>query len=247
MALIKNHKVTVIVGIIINLIFVAVKFFVSLESHVNLFFADAVDSFVDGFVIVLILVWLRFNLDGKLTFLSLDFLQFSQWSAIIVFRLVIVLDSVDDLVTPQPRTKAMLVIIVSGIVIAGSVLMAVLFVDEDDVVKFFIDDEEKRARKEQKRAALRAQGGGELKDKEKKKGCKILPIFAEAMDNLVSAIISLLIGLLMHFKVIPKWLYIIDDVSNILISAVMCFFAFRGLWNLSAQYQHKGYERLVNA
>lgn len=70
MALIKNPKVTVIVGIIINLIFVAVKFFASVVSHVNLFFADAVDSFVDGFVIFLILIWLRFNLDGKMTFLG---------------------------------------------------------------------------------------------------------------------------------------------------------------------------------
>lgn len=242
MALIKNPKVTVIVGIIINLIFVAVKFFASVVSHVNLFFADAVDSFVDGFVIFLILIWLRFNLDGKMTFLGLDFLQFSQWSAIIVFRLVIVLDSIDDLVQPQPRTQAMLVMIISAVVIAGSILLAILFVDEDDVVKFFIDEDEKKAKKEQKRAAEAASG-----KPKKKKGCKILPIFAEAMDNLVSAIVSLVIGLLMHFKVIPQWLYIIDDASNILISLVMCFFAIKGLWKLSAQYQHKGYERLVNA
>lgn len=79
-----NHRLTVILGVFINLAFVGIKFFfASLRSHVNLFFADAIDSFVDCYVIVLIVVWLRFNLNGKLTYLSVDFLQFSQWSSII--------------------------------------------------------------------------------------------------------------------------------------------------------------------
>jgi divalent metal cation (Fe/Co/Zn/Cd) transporter len=235
MALITNHRVTVILSLFINVLFIAAKFVAFLFSHVNLFFADAVDSFVDLYVVFLILVFLRFNLNGKLTLLSMDLLVFCQWSSIIVFRIVILLDGVDDILFPQPRLEALLVIIVSSVSVGGSLLLAVLFVDEDDVVKFFVDEEEKKAKKSQKN-----------KNKKKNKTCcRVLPMFAEAVDNLVTSVISLALGLLMYFGVLTEWIYLIDNVCNMLISLVMCVFASRGLWSLSDNYRHRSQEPLL--
>jgi len=106
-----------------------------------------------------------------------------------------------------------------------------LFADEDDVVKFFISAEEKNKKK-----MLKMDKG------DKKKKIKILPIFAEAIDNLVTTLIALVIGIMLHFKVLVDYLYIIDDVSNMVISAVMCIIACRGLWKLSNKYQNKSHE-----
>jgi Co/Zn/Cd efflux system component len=237
MPLITNHKITVVLGLLINLAFVALKFVVFLKSHVGLFFADAIDSFVDCFVIFLIVVFLRFNLNGKLSFLTKDFLECSQWSAVIVFRAVIVLDAIDDLLNPQPRVQPLLVIITSAVVLGGGILLAFLFVDEDDIVKFFIDEEEKLQRKLKKKSA------GAAKAKE---SCKIMPVFAEALDNLVTAAISLVLGIFMYFNLFTSYIYIIDDVSNLVVSAVMCVLACRGLWRLAGDYQHKSYDGLIS-
>ena len=65
MAIIEDPKLTITVGLIINLIFMIVKFFAFLYSHVNLFFTDAIDSFVDSFIIFLIFIFLDYNINDK--------------------------------------------------------------------------------------------------------------------------------------------------------------------------------------
>ena len=75
MALIKNHKATIIFGCLINLAFVVLKFVVFLYTHVGLFFADAIDSFVDFFVIFLVLFFLRFQLNGHVSLPTKTFLE----------------------------------------------------------------------------------------------------------------------------------------------------------------------------
>jgi len=235
MALIKNSKVTVVLGIVINLAFMILKFICFLYSHLNLFFADTIDSFVDCFVICLIPVFLRFNLNGKLTYLNMDMMFLSQWCVIIVFRIIIFLQQISDLIKPEARKDALLIIIVSCVVIFGGVLLALLFVDEDDVVKFFINDEDKAFRKQQK-----AKIG-----KVKKKGFKILPIFAEALDNLVTTLIALIIGVLLYCDVIVHYLYLIDDISNMVISVVMIIIAVKGLFELSNKYKDKSYYKVI--
>src|SRR3989338_1333258 len=230
MALIKDGKVCVIVGIVINIVFIILKFVVYLLSHLNLFFADAIDSFVDGFVIFLVLIFLRFDFEGKLTYLNMDIMLFSQWCAIIVFRVVIFLEQIGDLIAPDPRAEPLLLIIVSSIVLAGSIVIAILFVDEDDVIKCFIGGEEKRLMKLWK-----------TQNPKKPASCKLQPIFAEALDNLVTTLISLIIGILLYFEVLTDYLYLIDDISNMCISAVMCLIACRSLWQISLKYTNKSY------
>jgi len=210
---------------VINLAFMVLKFIIYLYSHLNLFFADTIDSFVDSFVIFLIIIFLRFNLNGTLTFLNMDMMIFSQWCTILVFRIIIFLEQISDLIKPEPREQPLLIIIISCIVIAGSIVIAILFVDEDDVVKFFISKEEKKLKKKLKRKR------GDVK--KEKKGCKILPIFAETIDNFVTTVISLVIGILLYFKVIENYLYLIDDISNMVISIVMLIIACRSLWKIS--------------
>jgi len=232
--LIKNSKVTVILGIIINLLFMVLKFVIFLFTHVNLFFADTIDSFVDCFVIFMIVIFLRFNLNGKLTYLNMDIMFFSQWCVIIVFRIIIFLEQISDLIKPESREQPLLIIIVSCIVIAGGILLALLFVDEDDVVKFFIGEEEKALYKQQKQKNSKSK-------KTKRKKFKILPIFAEALDNLVTTSIALLVGVLLYCNVIVDYLYLIDDISNMVISTVMFLIAAKGLWDLANKYKGKSY------
>ena len=234
MALIKSPSVTVVVGLVIHGLFFGAKFVAFLFSFLSLFFADAVDSFADGFVLLLLLVFLRFNLDGRLTLAAKEVLEASQWSAIVVFRVVLVLDAVNDLIKPAPRTHSLLVIIVAAVVLAGSLVLALLFVDEDDIVKSYIDPEELQRAK-----AVKTK-------KQKKRSCKVLPIFAEALDNLATSALTLLLGLFMYFRVAPDYLYIIDDGCNILVSLVMIFFAARGIWDISGRLQHASHQRLVN-
>jgi len=121
MALIKDHRVTVVLSLLLNLGFIVVKFVAFLYSHVNLFFADAIDSFVDFFVVFLVLFFLSFNFDAKLSLLSKDLLVSCQWSSVIVFRGVIILSSIDDIFFPQQRKEPMMVIIVSSIVLGGGI------------------------------------------------------------------------------------------------------------------------------
>lgn len=228
MALIKDARITVVIGLLINVLFFAAKFVAFLYSFVNLFFADAIDSFVDFFVILLVVVFLRFDFRGKLTLITKDFLEFAQWSVIIVFRVVIIMDSIQDLLFPQPRTQPLLVIIVSSITLGGGILLALLFVDEDDVVKFFLVEREK-------------------KEGKKKKGCKVLPMFAEALDNLLTSAITLVIGIIMHFNWM-SWdkVYIIDDASNLAVSLLMALFACRGIWVLTEKHRAQEKEPLLN-
>lgn len=58
MAIIEDPKLTITVGLIINLNFFALL----LYSHVNLFFTDARDSFVDSFIIF---IFLDYNINNK--------------------------------------------------------------------------------------------------------------------------------------------------------------------------------------
>ena len=232
MAIIKNHKATIVLGILINIAFLILKFVIFIYSHVNLFFADSIDSFADCFVIFIIVIFLRFNLNNKLTYLNMDIMLFSQWCSIIMFRIVIFLEQISDLVKPEVREQPLLIIIVSCIVIVGGLIIAMLFVDEDDVIKFFVNDTEKELKKRYKRQH------GVTK---KTKGFQILPIFAEALDNLVTTVIALIIGILLQYKIIVRYLYLIDDISNMLISIVMTVIACRGLWELSKKYNNKSY------
>lgn len=240
MPLIKNHKITVIAGISIQFLFVAAKFTAFIYSWVSLFFADAIDSFADAFLLVLLLTFLRFNLNNVLSLVVRDVLEASQWSAIIIFRVIVVMDCVNDLLFPVPRSHPLLVIIVASVVLVGSLVLAGLFVDEDDVVKFFLDPEEL----ERAKASKKKQGGG---GKNKKKGCcKILPLFAEALDNVATSALTLLVGLLMYFGVALDYLYIIDDGCNIILSIVMMIFAIRGLWNIAGHFAHDSFKPLLN-
>eukprot|EP01118_Nematostelium_gracile_P000919 TRINITY_DN10914_c0_g1_i2.p1 TRINITY_DN10914_c0_g1~~TRINITY_DN10914_c0_g1_i2.p1 ORF type:complete len:237 (+),score=31.67 TRINITY_DN10914_c0_g1_i2:87-797(+) len=234
MPLIKNAKATIICGIVINMAFMALKFVIFIYSHVNLFFADTIDSFVDTFVIFMVLIFLRFNLNGKLTYLTMDFMLFSQWNVVLIFRVIILLDQVSDLIKPEVREKPLLIIISSAVIIVGSIFVAILFVDEDDVIKCFISEEEKQRKKLEK-----------AKGKTKKKKW-ISPIFVEALDNLVSSSISLALGLLLYFNVIVDYIYLVDDVSNMVISVVIVMIACKELWKLSDKYKETGYNRLLN-
>jgi divalent metal cation (Fe/Co/Zn/Cd) transporter len=232
MAVIKNREATVVVGLVINVAFMALKLIVFMYSHVNLFFADAIDSFVDGFVIFLTVIFLHFNFDNKLTYLTVDIMRFCQWSVIIIFRVVIFMEQITDLIKPETRERPLLTIVVSCVVIGGSIVLAFLFVDEDDIIKFFISDEEKTLKRR-----LKVESGVA----KKKKGFKVLPMFAEALDNIVSTLIALLIGILQYCNVALDYLYLIDDISNMLISVLMCFLACRGLWQLSHAYKGKSH------
>lgn len=140
MALIKNGKVTIIAGLGINVVLLVLKFVVFLRTHVGLFFADAIDSYADSFVIMIIVIFLGFNLNNKLTFLNMDMVFFCQWSVILIFRIIILLDQISDLISPEVRQAPSLIIIVSCIVLGFGCLLLVLFVDEVDVVKFFISE-----------------------------------------------------------------------------------------------------------
>ncbi|CEO98501.1 Cation efflux family [Plasmodiophora brassicae] len=233
MALIKDGKTTVVVGLLINVALMAVKFALYLVSHVSLFFSDTVDSFVDMFVILLIIVFLRFKLEPKLTYLQMDMMLFSQWSAIIIFRIVIMLDQVSDILDPAPRVQPIAIITVSCIVIVLGIILAIMFVDEDNVIKFFITDQEKAERKSRKQLQQ-----GNVKNE---KPWIMTPIFAEALDNLATTTVSLIVGLLLYFDIVVDYLYIIDDVSNIVISAALLIVSCRSMWKLSEKYQGKSY------
>ena len=93
-----------------------------------------------------------------------------------------------------------------------------------------MDEEEKKAEKEKKR-----QMGGA---KRKKTRCRFLPMFAEALDNLVTSAIALALGVMMHFQVLTAWIYLVDNISNMVISLVMCILAFHGMWHISKKYRH---------
>ncbi|RLO04125.1 hypothetical protein DYB28_004393, partial [Aphanomyces astaci] len=135
MAVIKSGRATVVAGITINTLLVVLKMGMFLTSNVNAMFADAVDSIVDGFVMVLVLVFLKFDLDGKLTYLQMDMMLLCQWSTVIMFRVVIFMDQHGDLYTPEPRTHAGPLIITSAIAMIAAIAIALVFVDEDDVIK----------------------------------------------------------------------------------------------------------------
>eukprot|EP01124_Arcella_intermedia_P023352 TRINITY_DN3694_c0_g1_i1.p2 TRINITY_DN3694_c0_g1~~TRINITY_DN3694_c0_g1_i1.p2 ORF type:complete len:238 (-),score=30.34 TRINITY_DN3694_c0_g1_i1:3-716(-) len=228
MALIKDGKITVVLGLIINITFMIIKLIVFITTKLNLFFADSIDSLVDSFVIFLIVVFLRFNLRGHLTYLTMDMMFLSQWCVIIVFRVIIFMQQIADLVRPERREAPLLIVVVSGVVLLGGVVLMLLFVDEDDVVKCFIAPEEKARRKAAKRAKSAAP---------KPKSFKLLPIFAEALDNMATTAISLIVGLLLQFEIAVPYLYLIDDISNMVISVVMFVIACRGLWSLSDKYK----------
>ncbi len=70
-------------------------------------------------------------------------------------------------------------------------------------------------------------------------------MFAEAVDNLVTAAVALVLGLLMYFGVIAQWIYVIDNAANMAVSAVMLALACRGLWVLSGKYKHESLAGLV--
>ncbi|KAF0720428.1 Aste57867_305 [Aphanomyces stellatus] len=235
MAWIKSGRATVVAGITINALLVILKMGMFLASHVNAMFADAIDSIVDGFVMVLVLVFLKFDLDGKLTYLQMDMMLLCQWSTVIMFRIVIFMDQIGDLYNPEPRTNAGPLILVSAIAMVAAILVAVIFVDEDDVIKLFISDAEKATRKRLKK---KKRAGGV-------KPFKLMPIFAEAMDNVVSTAVALLLGCLMYYEVALDYIYLIDDVSNMLISVVMCVLASNELRKLANKYDGKSYYEVV--
>jgi hypothetical protein len=112
-----------------------------------------------------------------------------------------------------------------------------LFVDEDDVIKCFISDEEKKLRKIQK-----AQN-----PQKKSKNCftNMLPVFAEAVDNFVTTAIALVVGILLKLNIMVDYLYLIDDIGNIVISLFMLYIAFNGLWDLSGKYRNKSYFKTI--
>ena len=233
MAVVQSGKTTVILGLLINLGLVVLKFIVYLYSHLNLFFADAIDSLVDSFVIFLIVIFLQFNLSKKtLTYLNLDIMFFCQWCVILIFRVIIFLEQISDLVDPRPREAPLLLIIVSSVVLLFSIVLGILFVDEDDVVKFFISDEDKARNKLYKKQQGKTKKG---------KKFKLLPIFAEILDNVATTLFALLVGILLYFEVIVDYLYLIDDISNMLISLVMILLSSRGLWSLARKYENKSY------
>ncbi|RHY90868.1 hypothetical protein DYB35_006569 [Aphanomyces astaci] len=235
MAVIKSGRATVVAGITINTLLVVLKMGMFLASNVNAMFADAVDSIVDGFVMVLVLVFLKFDLDGKLTYLQMDMMLLCQWSTVIMFRVVIFMDQLGDLYTPEPRTHAGPLIITSAIAMIAAIAIALVFVDEDDVIKLFISDAEKahRTRRHPK------------KKRTGPKRFKLMPIFAEAVDNVVSSAVALVIGVLMYNEVALDYIYLIDDGSNMLISVVMCVLAYNQLGTLANKYEGKSYYEIV--
>lgn len=232
MVLIEDGRTSVVAGLSINIIFMFLKFIIFLYSHVNLYFTDAIDSFADSFVIFLILIFLKYNFNNKLTFLNMDIMFFCQWSVILIFRVIIFLDQISDLIKPEPRENGLLLIIVSVIVLAGSVAVIFIFVDEDDVIKCFIDKNEKELRikyREQQSSV-----GGK-----KKSDPMILPILAEAIDNLVTTFIALVVGILLYLNIAVEYLYLIDDLGNMVVSCIMFYIACNGLTALIEKYRAK--------
>lgn len=237
MAIIKDGKTCVVVGLTINGVFLALKFVVFLYSRVNLFFADAIDSVADGFILFVLLLFLRFNFQTKVTFLSMDIMFACQWSAVLLFRVIIMLDQISDLINPEPRQQPVLVIAVSCVVLALGILLALVFVDEDDVIKEFVDADEKANRK-----LLRARN-----PKPRSSRCMpaVLPIFAEALDNLATTAIALVVGCLLYADIATDYLYIIDDVGSMVISGVMMYLAVSGLADLTSKYSGKSQFRAM--
>jgi Co/Zn/Cd efflux system component len=251
MAIIEDGKTCVIVGITVNALFLVLKFVVFIYSHLNLFFTDCIDSFADAFIILLLLIALRFNLSNKVTFLNMDIMFFCQWSAVLIFRVIIFLEQIADLIRPEPRSSPELVIVISVVVIVGGLFLAIIFVDEDDVIKCFISDEEKRKRKllRAQQAQAKAQNVADKPpasaarnpSQSSSSGFTILPIFAEAMDNLVTSVVALIVGCLLYAGVAVDYLYLIDDISNMVISLVMSYLAIKGITELTEKYRDKSY------
>ena len=265
MPLVNDGKISVVAGLVINLVFLIVKFVAYLYSHLNLFFADAIDSVADAFVISLILIFLQFNFENKLTFLNMDLMFFCQWSVILIFRIIIFLDQISDIIQPQPRGDGFLVIVVSVIVLIGSIAIIVLFIDEDDVIKCFISDEEKQNRKTyrllQSESAITpnnnndpneimrtSDGNKYISVQQNERGTAtqlkkskpvVLPILAEAFDNLATTTVALVIGILLYLDILVQYVYIIDVISNMAISLIMCWLACTGLNELIDKYRGK--------
>ena len=238
MALIKDGKTCVIVGLAINAVFLVLKFIAFLYSRVNLFFADAIDSVADGFVLFVLLLFLKFNLQSKVTFLSMDIMLACQWSAVLLFRVIILLDQISDLISPEPRREPVLIIAVSCAVLIFGILLALVFVDEDDVIKEFITTEEKAKRKLLRARVMRSSSNSRCWP-------KILPIFAEALDNLATSAIALVVGCLLYADIYVDYLYLIDDIGNMIISCTMMFCAVNGLQDLSSKYAGKSQFRVI--
>lgn len=234
MAIIEDGKTTILVGIGINLAFMVLKFIIFLYSNVNLFFADTIDSVCDSMIMFMVIVFLKFNINATtLTFLNMDMMFLSQWSMVLIFRVIIILDQIEDLLNPADRSHPELVIISSSIILAGGIVLALLFVDEDDVVKCFISPEEKKLRK------LYRQQQNQTKQKSTSTFGKILPMFAEALDNFLTTSIALIVGLLLYFDVMTDYVYLIDDLGNIAISLLMLYFACSGMWEIAMKYEQK--------
>lgn len=235
MAIIEDPKVTVTVGLIMNLIFMIIKFIVFIYSHVNLFFTDAIDSFVDSFIIFLIFIFLDYNINNKtLTYLNMDIMFFCQWSIIFIFRIIILLEQINDLIKPEIRKEPKLIIIISSIVLFGSIIIAILFVDEDDIIKFFISPDEKNLRKQYRSQQSLSSSSSQNKT-------IIQPIFAEALDNFATTFIALLVGILLYNNIVIDYLYLIDDIGNMIISIIMMIISYHGLYELSERYKNKSY------
>ena len=246
MAIIKDGHTSVLVGLIINAVFLILKFAVFLYSHVNLFFADAIDSVADAFILFLLVLLLRFSFRTKVTFLSMDIMFGCQWSAVLLFRVIIFLEQISDLISPEPREQPVLVIAVSCIVLVLSIVLALVFVDEDDVIKEFIDADEKAKRKLQRARAPRKPSSGGSGGCCGGCGCPtVMPIFAEALDNLATTFIALIVGCLLYAGVAVDYLYIIDDVGNMLISC-MVYFAVKGLLDLVHKYAGKSQYHVIS-
>lgn len=239
MTLIKDGKTCVIVGLAINAIFLVLKFVAFLYSRVNLFFADAIDSVADGFILFILLLFLRFNLQSKVTFLSMDIMLACQWSAVLLFRVIILLDQISDLISPEPRREPVLVIAVACTVLVFSIILALVFVDEDDVIKEFVTAEEKAMRK-----LLRARSTWPTSNSR----CwpKIMPIFAEALDNVATTTVALVVGCFLYADMYVDYLYLIDDIGNMIISGIMMFYAVNGLQDLSIKYAGKSQFRVIH-
>lgn len=235
MALIEDGKISVVVGITINSLLLVVKFVAFLYSKLNLLFADAIDSVSDMFILFILIVFLNFNFESKVTFLNMDIMLGCQWSAIMLFRIMILLDQISDLISPQTREQPLIIIIVSCIVLVLGLILAVIFVDEDDVIKCFITEDEKAKRKIY-RSTMSAGG---------KKTVSILPIFAEALDNLATTSISLIVGSLLYCEIAVDYLYLIDDIGNMAISAIMMYLAWDGLRGLIHKFQGKSHFYII--
>jgi len=231
MALIEDGKTTIMVGIAINIAFMILKFYIFLSSKVNLFFADTIDSVVDSIIMFMIIIFLRFNINAKtLTFLNMDMMFLSQWSMVIIFRVMIIFEQIGDLLSPTERNHPELIIISSSIILFGGMILALLFVDEDDVIKCFIHPQDKQFR------TLYRQQQGQIK---KTANNQILPMFAEALDNFVTTFIALIIGILLYFQIWIDYLYLIDDISNMIISFMMLYFGCTGIWEIAMKYEGK--------